>query len=105
MSEYSESEWNLKPFFKPKLKPKLSLLNCPPSPVWWQCLNHNPSGSDSGTADNLQSWNYGQHAAGLVEILAHAREYWNISFSSVEAFNEPMSSWWTATGTACLSYG
>ena len=69
------------------------------SPVWWQCLNHNPSGSDSGSSDNLQWWNYGQHAAGLVEILAHAREYWNVTFSSVEAFNEPMSSWWTSTGT------
>ena len=35
------------------------------SPMWWMCYNHNPSGADHGTNDNLQSWNYSQHAVYL----------------------------------------
>jgi len=69
------------------------------SPVWWMCYNHNPSGSAVGVTDNLQSWNYAQHAKYLVEVADRAKRYWNITFGSVEAFNEPISSWWTATGT------
>ena len=30
----TESKWNLKPFFKPKLKPNFSQLNCHPGPHW-----------------------------------------------------------------------
>src|SRR3954454_11762415 len=31
------------------------------SPMWWMCANHNPSGAADG-GNNLQSWNYTQHA-------------------------------------------
>ena len=69
------------------------------SPMWWMCINHNPSGSDDGTSDNLQSWNYQQHAYYLATIAQYAKANWGIQFQSVEAFNEPVSAWWTATGT------
>ncbi|KAL7808191.1 glycoside hydrolase family 30 protein [Trichoderma gracile] len=67
------------------------------SPMWWMCNSHNPSGS--GATDNLQSWNYQNHAVYLANIAQHAKQSWGIEFQSVEAFNEPSSSWWTADGT------
>ncbi|KAL7904579.1 glycoside hydrolase family 5 protein [Trichoderma velutinum] len=66
------------------------------SPMWWMCNNHNPSGS--GSSDNLQSWNYQNHAVYLANIAQHAQQNWGIQFQSVEAFNEP-SSGWGPTGT------
>jgi len=68
------------------------------SPMWWMCLNHNPSGA-SGGGNNLQSWNYRQHAVHLAETARHARDSWGVTFRTVEAFNEPSANWWTATGT------
>jgi len=69
------------------------------SPVWWMCYNHNPSGADNGANDNLQSWNYHQHAVYLAAIAKYAADNWGITFSSVEAFNEPSAGWWTSTGS------
>ncbi len=70
------------------------------SPMWWMCTNHNPSGAASGSSDNLQSWNYDSHAIYLANIAAYAKSNWGITFSSVEPFNEPISTWWVGgTGT------
>ncbi|KAK3939351.1 glycoside hydrolase family 30 protein [Diplogelasinospora grovesii] len=70
------------------------------SPMWWMCVNHNPSGSDSGSADNLQSWNYDSHAIYLANIAKYANDNWGFKFQSVEPFNEPVSDWWNGqTGT------
>jgi len=68
------------------------------SPMWWMCLNHNPSGA-AGGGNNLQPWNYAQHAAHLAITARHARDFWGVNFRTVEPFNEPSSNWWTATGT------
>ncbi|MGW3194226.1 beta-1,6-galactanase [Streptomyces sp. NPDC001118] len=68
------------------------------SPMWWMCLNHNPSGASDG-GNNLQSWNYRRHASHLAAVALYAKQNWGVTFSTVEAFNEPSSSWWTATGT------
>ncbi|MEU8716505.1 beta-1,6-galactanase [Streptomyces sp. NPDC048663] len=68
------------------------------SPMWWMCYNHNPSGA-AGGGNNLQSWNYRQHASHLAAVALYARNHWGVNFATVEAFNEPSSSWWTATGT------
>ncbi|RQM07502.1 hypothetical protein DH86_00003008 [Scytalidium sp. 3C] len=58
------------------------------------------SGSDDGTSDNLQSWNYDQHAVYLATIAKYAKDHWGFTFTSVEAFNEPSSAWWNGeTGT------
>ncbi|GGL71400.1 hypothetical protein GCM10010129_13830 [Streptomyces fumigatiscleroticus] len=68
------------------------------SPMWWMCLNHNPSGASDG-GNNLQSWNYRQHASHLAAVALRATSDWGVRFASVDPFNEPSSSWWTATGT------
>ncbi|KAH7195215.1 family 5 glycoside hydrolase [Fusarium oxysporum] len=69
------------------------------SPMWWMCKNHNPSGSDGGTTDNLQSWNYGQHAVYLASIAKYARDNWGINFNSADALNEPSTNYWKSDGT------
>lgn len=68
------------------------------SPMWWMCLNHNPSGA-SGGGNNLQPWNYAQHGYHLAVTARHARDSWGVTFRTVDPFNEPSSNWWTATGT------
>lgn len=69
------------------------------SPMWWMTTNHNPSGNSNGADDNLQSWNYQQHAVYLASIALEAKNSFGITFSSVEPFNEPYSDWWVSTGT------
>ncbi|MBM2620269.1 hypothetical protein JIG36_32620 [Actinoplanes sp. LDG1-06] len=68
------------------------------SPMWWMCLNHNPSGAADGGL-NLQSWNHTQHAAHLAIVARRARDNWGVTFRSVDPFNEPSSNWWRADGT------
>ncbi|WP_432133219.1 beta-1,6-galactanase [Streptomyces sp. bgisy154] len=68
------------------------------SPMWWMCYNHNPSGAADG-GNNLQSWNYRQHASHLAATALYARDNWGVDFATVEPFNEPSSSWWKSTGT------
>ncbi|CAN8099779.1 unnamed protein product [Discula destructiva] len=70
------------------------------SPMWWMLANRNPSGSDDGKSDNLQSWNYENHTQYLGEIATYAKDNWNIVFNGVDAFNEPSADWWNGlTGT------
>jgi galactan endo-1,6-beta-galactosidase len=69
------------------------------SPMWWMCLNLNPSGAPDG-GNNLQPWNYRQHASHLASVALYARQHWGVDFTTVEAFNEPSSPWWKATGSS-----
>ncbi|KAI0478089.1 glycoside hydrolase family 30 protein [Xylaria cf. heliscus] len=70
------------------------------SPMWWMLNNHNPSGSDDGSSDNLQTWNHQQFAVYLANIAQYAKNNWGITFNSVEPFNEPSANWWNGkTGT------
>ncbi|CZR56645.1 related to Endo-beta-1,6-galactanase [Phialocephala subalpina] len=69
------------------------------SPMWWMTTNHNPSGNDAGGNNNLQAWNYDQHAIYLANIALEAKNSWGITFTSVEPFNEPYDSWTGSTGT------
>jgi galactan endo-1,6-beta-galactosidase len=69
------------------------------SPMWWMCVNHNPSGGADGNADNLQSWNRQQHAVYMATIAKYAHDNWGVDFDYVDPFNEPIANWWTATGT------
>lgn len=68
------------------------------SPMWWMCSNHNPSGA-AGGGNNLQTWNYRQHASHLAATALYAKNNWGVNFATVDPFNEPASTWWTATGT------
>ena len=67
--------------------------------MWWMLNNHNPSGADDGSKDNLQSWNVANHSKYMAIVAAHTRAAWGINWTSIELFNEPIASWWTATGT------
>lgn len=70
------------------------------SPMWWMLYNKNPSGSNDGSSDNLQSWNYVNHTHYLAEIALYAKNNWDITFESVDAFNEPSADYWLGlTGT------
>lgn len=68
------------------------------SPMWWMCLNHNPSGSTIIGTDNLQSWNYDSHAIYMAAVAEHFKTSWGIEFDSVDPFNEPISPFWLSTG-------
>ncbi|KUJ09534.1 endo-beta-1,6-galactanase [Mollisia scopiformis] len=69
------------------------------SPMWWMTTNHNPSGNDDGSNNNLQAWNYDQHAIYLASIALKAKSSWGVTFTSVEPLNEPYDSWTGDTGT------
>jgi hypothetical protein len=69
------------------------------SPPWWQLANGNPSGADDGAQDNLLPAQRANFAAYLAGVAAHARDAWGVTFSTVEAFNEPASTWWRSTGS------
>ena len=69
------------------------------SPMWWMLDNFNPSGPTTASTDNLQASYDDAHAVYLATIAAYAQTNWGVTFNSVEAFNEPHGSWWTATGT------
>jgi len=69
------------------------------TPVWWQLLNHNPSGSDDGASDNLQPWNLANHSKYVATVAAHAARSWGVNFTSIELFNEPAAGWWKASGS------
>lgn len=68
------------------------------SPLWWMCRNHNPSGDELG-GNNLQEWNYRQHARYMATVAQHAADNWGVRFTTVAPFNEPIADWWKATGT------
>jgi galactan endo-1,6-beta-galactosidase len=67
------------------------------SPIWWMCQNHNPCGAEDG-GDNLQKWNYHQHAQYMAVVAKYFQDHWGVPFSSVVPFNEPSASWWKADG-------
>ncbi|KAG6957316.1 hypothetical protein JG688_00011026 [Phytophthora aleatoria] len=68
------------------------------SPPWWMTNNHATAGGDDGDKDNLEDWNHDQFALYLATVVSHARTSWGINFTYVEAFNEPMSTWWEYPG-------
>src|SRR3954462_3175896 len=58
------------------------------SPMWWMCLNHNPSGASAG-GTHLQPWNYRQHPSLLAAVALYAKNHWGVNFATVDPFNEP----------------
>jgi galactan endo-1,6-beta-galactosidase len=68
------------------------------SPPWWMCYNSSTTGSNSGTGDNLQSWNYQQFAIYMAAVAKYSKDNWGVSFTSVEPFNESSDGWWKYPG-------
>lgn len=70
------------------------------SPMWYMLYNHNPSGSSSGSEDNLRPAYYEAHAQYMATVAAYAVQNWNVPLPiTVEPFNEPIATWWKADGT------
>ena len=67
------------------------------SPMWWMCKNHNPSGASDGS-ENIMPSNLRQHALYMATVAKYASVNWGITFDTVEPFNEPSGTWWTANG-------
>ncbi|CAI5712063.1 unnamed protein product [Hyaloperonospora brassicae] len=68
------------------------------SPPWWMNYNHATAGGGDGKKNNLQSWNHDAFALYLATVVREAKERWGVSFTYVEPFNEPTSTWWTFPG-------
>jgi galactan endo-1,6-beta-galactosidase len=68
------------------------------SPMWWMCSNDNPSGAENAENDNLRPEQVDAFTNYLTEVAKHAKDRWGIHFTSIEPFNEPLSSWWHANG-------
>lgn len=66
------------------------------SPMWWMCVNDNPSGPANAVDDNLSPQNEKAFAIYLATIARYAKDHWGITFTHVEPFNEPLANWWFA---------
>jgi len=62
------------------------------SPVWWMCMNDSPAGAENG-GNNLRNTDYASHAYYMAAVAAYAKKHWNVTFASVEPFNEPSGTW------------
>jgi galactan endo-1,6-beta-galactosidase len=67
------------------------------SPVWWQCANFNPSGSVTGTTNNLNELHVQDHVTHVASVAAFLKKS-GAPVASVELFNEPSASWWKWNG-------
>ena len=54
------------------------------------------SGNSDGTKDNLPAENYDVYVDYLTELVSFYRHNWNITFRTLEPFNEPSASYWHA---------
>jgi O-glycosyl hydrolase len=68
------------------------------SPPWWMTKSGCVSGNTNGE-DNLKEDYFDNFADYLSEVVKHYKENWNITFRTVEPFNEPNAGWWKSMGT------
>ncbi|MBN1696149.1 MAG: hypothetical protein JW881_01435 [Spirochaetales bacterium] len=67
------------------------------SPPYWMTVSGCASGA-SGGGNNLRSDYYDDFADYLTEVVKHFRDYWGITFRTLEPMNEPNAGWWSANG-------
>jgi O-glycosyl hydrolase len=63
------------------------------SPPWWMTISGCAAGNADG-ADNLKSDYFDDFADYLTEVVRHFRDFWDITFRTIEPFNEPSSGFW-----------
>ncbi|MCR5028849.1 MAG: glycosyl hydrolase [Fibrobacter sp.] len=68
------------------------------SPPWWMTKSGCVAGGTNG-ADNLKEDYFDDFADYLSEVALHFKDYWGITFRTVEPFNEPSAGWWKVNGT------
>jgi autotransporter-associated beta strand protein len=67
------------------------------SPPYWMTVSGSVTGGTSG-GDNLQTQYFPAFADYLTTVVQHYRDNWGITFNTLEALNEPSSSWWVFGG-------
>ncbi|KAL0045131.1 hypothetical protein WJX82_009312 [Trebouxia sp. C0006] len=64
------------------------------SPPWFMTISGDPSGNVNGASDNLAPANYDAFVDYLTKVVQYYGEEVNITFRTVEPFNEPSSTEW-----------
>jgi galactan endo-1,6-beta-galactosidase len=67
------------------------------APFWMTDVKSSQGGA-------LQSWNEGTFAYYIAQTVRYAKTEWNVTFDSVEAFNEPSAGWWKFPGKFSLFF-
>jgi O-glycosyl hydrolase len=67
------------------------------SPPYWMTNSGSVTGAANG-GDNLNPAYYDAFADYLSEVVLHFRDDWGITFQTLEALNEPISTWWRFGG-------
>jgi len=68
------------------------------SPPWWMTRSACSAGSVEGDVTNLRSDMFDDFADYLTEVTRYYHDSLGITFSTLEPFNEPYSTWWKALG-------
>ena len=102
-TEQGDYDWNADPYQRNIL---LEIARqCPSavfeafsnSPPWWMTISGCASGNTNG-ADNLKPAYFTAFADYLATVVKHYRDEWDITFRTVEPFNEPSSGYWKING-------
>jgi galactan endo-1,6-beta-galactosidase len=64
------------------------------APMWWMCKNDNPSGGADPNKDNLRDDHFEAFAHYMAAVAAKSKLDWGVPFTTIDPFNEPLSSWW-----------
>ena len=67
------------------------------SPPYWMTVSGSVTGGTAG-GDNLQTSYFDAFADYLTTVVQYYRDNWGITFNTLEALNEPSSSWWVFGG-------
>ncbi len=68
------------------------------SPPYWMTISGCSSGNFQGHLSNLRDDMYEEFADYLTEVAKYYHDSLGITFRTLEPFNEPYSTWWTAFG-------
>ncbi|KAL0491439.1 hypothetical protein AKO1_000918 [Acrasis kona] len=64
------------------------------SPPYFMTTSGSTTGSETGTTDNLKSEYYQPFVNYLISVSKHFIEKYNLAFTTIAPFNEPISLWW-----------
>jgi O-glycosyl hydrolase len=68
------------------------------SPPWWMTVSGCTAGSTDGTSTNLKADMFDDFADYLTDVTRYYHDSLGVTFSNLEPFNEPFSTWWKALG-------
>lgn len=68
------------------------------SAPWYMTYSGCCAGNTNGSKDNLKPEYYEEFAHYLVDVCKHYKDEYGIEFRTLEPFNEPLTSYWSANG-------